>query len=202
MQEAIPIPPAIAPFEDADLVRAIAQSSDSAEAAPSAETRHSAEAELCRRFAPRIRLYGLRHLRDAGSADDLVQHVLSIVLQHLRAARLKDADKLSSYILGTCRMTMLDWRRTNSRRDVLKLQFAAEQPSFLNPVSTEALDRRALAGCLQSLKDRERTAIIMTFYDEHTSAQVARALNTTENNVRVIRHRALAQLRSCLGVAA
>ena len=35
-----------------------------------------AEAEVCRRMAPRIRLYGLRHLRSAAAADDLVQQVL------------------------------------------------------------------------------------------------------------------------------
>ena len=31
----------------------------------------SAEAEFCRRFAPRIRLYGLRHLRNEAAAADL-----------------------------------------------------------------------------------------------------------------------------------
>jgi len=31
-----------------------------------------AEGELFRRFAPRVRLYGLRHLRDPAEADDLV----------------------------------------------------------------------------------------------------------------------------------
>jgi len=31
------------------------------------------EAELCRRFARRVRLYGLPHLRDAHAAEDLVQ---------------------------------------------------------------------------------------------------------------------------------
>ena len=30
-----------------------------------------AEAELIRRMAPRVRLYGLRHLRDEEAADDL-----------------------------------------------------------------------------------------------------------------------------------
>jgi len=38
-----------------------------------------AEAEVCRRMGPRIRLYGLRHLRSPSAADDLVQ------LRHRRA---------------------------------------------------------------------------------------------------------------------
>jgi RNA polymerase sigma-70 factor (ECF subfamily) len=35
-----------------------------------------AEAALFRRLAPRVRLYGLRHLRDPAAADDLVQDVM------------------------------------------------------------------------------------------------------------------------------
>jgi len=31
------------------------------------------ERELCVQYAPRIRAFGLRHLRDASDADDLVQ---------------------------------------------------------------------------------------------------------------------------------
>ncbi len=46
--------------KDADLVLRIGSGSDL-----------EAEAELFRRMAPRIRLYGLRHLRDAHAAEDL-----------------------------------------------------------------------------------------------------------------------------------
>jgi RNA polymerase sigma-70 factor, ECF subfamily len=48
-----------------------------------------AEAELFRRMAPRIRLYGLRHLRDEHAADDLTQQVLITTLEALRAGRLR-----------------------------------------------------------------------------------------------------------------
>jgi DNA-directed RNA polymerase specialized sigma24 family protein len=41
----------------------------------------------------------------------------------------------------------------------------------------------------------------MTFYDEQTSADVSRLLGVSDANVRVIRHRAIHQLRECMGVA-
>ena len=40
----------------------------------------------------------------------------------------------------------------------------------------------------------------MTFYDEHTAAEAAAFLGISEGNVRVIRHRAIQQLRACMGV--
>ena len=41
----------------------------------------------------------------------------------------------------------------------------------------------------------------MSFYDEETGADVAGFLGISEANVRVIRHRAIRQLRECMGVA-
>jgi DNA-directed RNA polymerase specialized sigma24 family protein len=41
----------------------------------------------------------------------------------------------------------------------------------------------------------------MTFYDERTAAETAGFLGISEANVRVIRHRALRQLRACMGAA-
>ena len=82
---------------DSDLVHRIALGHDT-----------EAEAELVRRMAPRIRLYGLRHLRNPDAADDLVQQVLIVALEALRAGRLRESDKLASFVLGTCRMAVLD----------------------------------------------------------------------------------------------
>src|SRR5262250_731296 len=88
-----------------------------------------AEAELFGRMAPRIRLYGLRHLRDASAADDLTQQVILTALEALRAGRLREPAKLASFILGICRMTVLDGRRGVWRREHLLGKFEADLPA-------------------------------------------------------------------------
>jgi RNA polymerase sigma-70 factor (ECF subfamily) len=160
-----------------------------------------AEAELFRRMAPRIRLYGLRHLRDEHAADDLVQQVLIIALEALRAGRLHDPERLASFVLGTCRMTVLDLRRNSQRKERLLEQFGGDMLAP-PPASTPDLDKDVLRSCVQGLKERERTVVVMSFYDEETGADVARFLGVSEANVRVLRHRAIHQLRKCMGVAA
>src|ERR1041385_799848 len=87
-----------------------------------------AEAELFRRMAPRLRLYGLRHLRDEQSAQDLTQQVLITTLEALRAGRLREPEKLASFVLGACRMTVLDLRRGAQRKARLLEQFGADLP--------------------------------------------------------------------------
>lgn len=160
-----------------------------------------AEAELFRRMAPRIRLYGLRHLRDAAAAEDLTQEVLITTLEALRASRLREPEKLASFVLGTCRMTVLDLRRGSQRKERLLQQFG---PDLQAPVQTPMLhlDHEQLTRCVQNLKERERTVVVMTFYDERTGHDVAGFLGLSEANVRVIRHRAIHQLRECMGAAA
>jgi RNA polymerase sigma-70 factor, ECF subfamily len=157
---------------------------------------HEAEAELFRRMAPRIRLYGLRHLRDAYASDDLTQQVLISTLEALRAGRLREPEKLTSFILGTCRMMVLDLRRGTQRKERLLEQFGADLKPVRSPIPR--LDHDKLERCVQNLKERERTVIVMTFYDEQTGADVGSLLGISEANVRVIRHRAIHQLRECM----
>jgi RNA polymerase sigma-70 factor, ECF subfamily len=173
---------------DADLARRIAEGD------------REAEAEMCRRMGPRIRLYGLRHLRSAAAADDLVQQVLLKILEALRTARLREAERLVQFVLGTCRMTVLDLRRNSRRREELLARFGGDLVP--DPPPMPSLDDSQLVRCVQALKERERSVVVMTFYDEQTAAETAGFLGISEANVRVIRHRAIQQLRTCMGATA
>jgi RNA polymerase sigma-70 factor (ECF subfamily) len=169
-----------------------------AELAPRvAEGDREAEAEMCRRMGPRIRLYGLRHLRSPSAADDLVQQVLLKVLEAVRATRVREPEKIAHFVLGTCRMTVLDLRRSSQRQAELLTMFG--DTLVPDPPPMPRLDDRQLAGCVQALKERERSVVVMTFYDEQTAAETAGVLGISEANVRVIRHRAIQQLRACMG---
>lgn len=163
-------------------------------------TDRDAEAELFRRMAPRVRLYGLRHLRAHHAADDLAQQVLLTVLLALREGRLREPEKLASFVLGTARMTVLDLRRGAQRKQQLLEKFGHIFDISVE-LSTLPLDAGQLTRCMQTLKERERVVVIMSFYDEKTGADVAGSLGVSEANVRVLRHRAIHQLRDCMGVA-
>lgn len=181
----------VANLEDGALARRIGGVTPATDAA--------AEAELCRRFAPRIRLYGLRHLRDDAASADLVQDVLLLVLNKLRANAVREPDRIASFIFGTCRQVVADSRRTGHRRERLLDTFADSLPAAVEEDDDEGLDARQLAECLGRLPARERTVLVMSFYDDRAAAEVADALGTTAGNVRVIRHRGIERLRTCLG---
>ena len=61
-----------------------------------------------------------------------------------------------------------------------------------------SIDGHRLRRCVEALKERERSVVVLTFYDEQTSREAAHALGLSEANVRVIRHRALKLLHACM----
>jgi len=178
--------------DDAALVRAIGA------AAPGPDGR--AEAELYRRLAPRVRLYGLRHLRDPHAAADLAQQVLLMTIEKLRAGTLREPEKLASFVFGMCRLVVLDLRRGTVRRDAL-LRTYGDLEQVTEPAALKELDERKLARCMERLAERARSVLVLSFFADKSAAEVGRELGLTAENARVIRHRALVSLRECMGGA-
>lgn len=154
------------------------------------------EAELCRRFAPRVRLYGMRHLRSAAPADDLVQRVLMIAIEKLRADLVREPDRIGSFLLGTARTLVRDQQRSDRLVPVETVPDAAVAGHAPDPAL-----RNALAGCVERLGERERAIVVLSLFQEQDAAEIGAVLGMQAGHVRVTRHRALAQLRSCLGRA-
>jgi RNA polymerase sigma-70 factor, ECF subfamily len=172
--------------EDAALARRIAAGRD-----------QEAEAALCRRLIPRVRAYGLRHLRDEAAASDLAQHVSVLVLEALRDGRVREHERLAAFVMGACRNTVIEWRKVERRRSDILAAFGSSFAATVEPEPV-ALDRERLAQCLDELGPRERTIVALTFYAEQAPADIARDLATSIGNVRVIRHRAIAHLHECI----
>jgi RNA polymerase sigma-70 factor, ECF subfamily len=162
----------------------------------------SAEQALCRRFAPRIRLYGLRHLRDEDRARDLVQTVLLGVIEACRAGRVEEADKIDRYVLGTCRNAAGRMREADARLQPLgegEVAGADLAGGAVIAVSddVEPIDRRMLVRCLSMLETRASRILMLSFQEDRTADEIAAMLAMAPGNVRVVRHRALAALRRC-----
>jgi RNA polymerase sigma-70 factor, ECF subfamily len=157
----------------------------------------AAEAELYRRFAPRVRLYGLRHLRSGEGAADLAQQVMLTVIEQLRAGNIRQPEKIASFVLGTARLIATNLRRGEARKEELLRRFKDDVP-FSTASLVPRLDEEKVAQCLEALCERERLILLMTFFEEASAERVGAALGLSAGNVRVVRHRGLEHLRSCL----
>lgn len=156
-----------------------------------------AEAALYRLLAPRVRRFGRRHLRDDHAADDLMQHVMALTLEKLRAGALREPGRVLSFALGASRMTVTELLRGQRRRDELLQRHADALPPAEITIAPR-LDHERVAGCLEKLPERERAVLVLSFYDEQPAEAVGRSLGLSAGNVRVIRHRGIDKLRRCV----
>jgi RNA polymerase sigma-70 factor (ECF subfamily) len=160
-------------------------------------TTDAEEAELYCRYAPRVRLYGRRHLQNDAAADDLAQDVLLLTIERLHAGDVRQPEQIGSFILGTSRMMAQSARRVTRRREALAARFM-EPALETAPQVVAALDAPRVAACLRALAERDRLVVLLTFYADREAPRIAEDLGVSPGAVRAIRHRAMARLRDCV----
>jgi RNA polymerase sigma-70 factor (ECF subfamily) len=159
--------------------------------------RRTAERELCELLAPRIRLYGLRHLRDEAAAADLVQDALVVLVEAVRAGRIDQPEHVDRFVLGTCRNLVSRSRRKERRAQAFMEGVLPLSAAELPPAYTR-LDATRVSLCLGQLGVREQRVVLLTFQEERSADEIAGELATSPGNVRVLRHRAMAALQRCV----
>ena len=180
---------AVEAVENSELVRQVA-----ARLAGAANA--NAEAELCRRFFSRAQLYGLKHLKHPEQARDLAQAVMVAVLLAARENKIADPYHLERFVLGTCRNVASRMRETDARAQPTE---SSELERLVGAApELEVIEQSALYGCLRRLDARGRQVVYLSFHEQQSADEIARELETSPGNVRVLRHRAVAQLRECL----
>jgi RNA polymerase sigma-70 factor (ECF subfamily) len=123
-----------------------------------------------------------------------MQQVMTLTIERRRSGGLREPQRVLSFVLGTCRLMVMDQRRIARRRADLLERFADELP-MADLHLAPRLDQQRVADCLERLPERERTVLVMSFYDDQSSETVGAQLGLSAGNVRVIRHRGVETLR-------
>ena len=116
-----------------------------------------------------------------------------MTLERLRAGKLREPERLASFVLGTCRMVCMDQRRGAARREGLLEEWVIPEEA-VEDAEPRVFERERLATCLEALSERERSVVIGSFFEEQSISE----LGLSAGNLRVIRHRALGKLRACM----
>ena len=160
----------------------------------------ASETALCRAFAPAVRTFARRRLRANDRVEEFTQDVLLLFIEALRARSIEEPARVGGFVLGICRKLSHDQAKARERRAALWDIFGND----VMAAETEAGERAVyelihLEDCVSQLSKRAHDVARLTYLEPVPSAEVASALNTTEGNVRVMRHRVLGSLRECMG---
>jgi RNA polymerase sigma-70 factor (ECF subfamily) len=176
-------------LSDGELARRIASAGDS--------VARDEEAELCRRFGRRLVYFGRRRVGSEDRARDLAQDTLLLTLEKLRSGKVREPGKIGAFILGVAR-TLSSTQGTREARsrplDEVTGELVHRSVAPPDPIASSRV-----APCVEALPETHRAVILLSFYGEQTSVEVAASLGLTPSHVRVLRHRGVTRLRDCLG---
>lgn len=157
----------------------------------------AAETALCARYLPAVRTFARRRLRDSDA--EFVQDVLLLFIEAVRRGAVDDPARVGGFILGICRNLSLDRARQRERRTALWEQYGPEVAVATSDEPTFAsYETMHLEDCVSQLSLRAREVLRLSFAEERSHEEVAKELDITTANARVLRHRTLHALRDCM----
>jgi RNA polymerase sigma-70 factor (ECF subfamily) len=133
---------------------------------------------------------------DRNAAEDLVQEAFIRLARS--AHRIRDASKAAPYL----RSIVLNLARDDNRRGLVSLRHHLPQDD--RRASTEDVieleeDKQAVIDALRELPHRQRTALVLRYYEELGIDDIAAAMGISRNSVKTHLQRGLAALEETLG---
>jgi RNA polymerase sigma-70 factor (ECF subfamily) len=166
------------------------------------EKRDSAsEDELARLFYPHLLAMAASRLGDRETAREIAQDAFLAVLSALREGRLREPEKLPSFVVGTGRNLINSCLRSKARRpEPLSLGFEdASVPSPCPGGRESPLERDEktdfVLSALQELKPVDRKILFLTLAEGLNPREIALEMGLKSETIRLRKSRALKRLR-------
>jgi len=156
-------------------------------------------ANLVREHSALLYRVALSIVRNPAEAEDVVQDVFLRVLQNQR--QLSGIAEVRAWLIRIAWNLSLD-RRRRIRPDQMEDEFAAALISATLPADQHLAEARRMSQVLttiERLPEKERQTLLLTAFDELSTAEIASILGKSESGVRALLFRARTRLRERLG---
>ncbi|NOZ48442.1 MAG: sigma-70 family RNA polymerase sigma factor [Chloroflexi bacterium] len=150
-------------------------------------------------YAPKIYAYIYRHVGSPQRAEDITSVTFLKMLEALDRGRFA-RDSLQSWLYRIAYNAIVDDARRRKRRPISTLHEGISMPPDTLPehIVGRRVEREQLLQAVQQLSADQRHVIILRFGDGLTAPEVGQILGKTEEAVRALQRRGLANLRKIL----
>ena len=151
-------------------------------------------------FSQKIYRFFVFRVKTVEEAEDLTQTVFLKMIRSLSRYQKKTGASFSAWLFQIARFTLVDHYRTKHEIVPLEAVENSANPRLQTDPSTVSLDTRAEAARLlvKRLPEVQQTVLHLSFVEEMSPREIARAMNVSVISVRVWKHRALKRLNQLL----
>lgn len=151
--------------------------------------------ELYRRYRARAYGYLNKRISDPGVADELFQQVF---LKLHRSRSQYEAGRLfSAWFFTICRSVLIDHFRRRGKSGVHEV--LSEKHSLSSDSVVDSTRELIPEGILASLSEKQREAVRLRYEQELAFGEIAKTMNTTQENVRQLISRGIRKLKKVMG---
>lgn len=158
----------------------------------------NAFARLYDAHVPRVYRHIYYQVGNKQDAEDLTQQVFLKAWRAIKSYRVGRTPFIA-WLLAVANNTVISHRRRSRDESRIDIDPVA-RGRWADPEATTLahLDRETVRRTILRLKPDQRQVVLMRFMEHFDYAEIAAALGKSEGNVRVIQHRALAEMRRLL----
>jgi RNA polymerase sigma-70 factor (ECF subfamily) len=152
---------------------------------------------LMRRYRRLVYHVAYGYTGERESALDVVQETFLKV--HTRRGSFRGDGSLKNWIVRIAANEAMNWKRSSSRLATSGLDEAViPRTDERDLAGRTAGDHRALTRSLAALGPRHRLAIVLRYFGERSTREIAAALECSEGTARNVLFRGLAKLRTMM----
>ncbi len=154
-------------------------------------------------YFPRVFAYIYARVHNVHVTEDLVADVFERAF--VKADTLRNADAFSTWLFTIARNIIISSGRKRSRETIVDPDVLKEIAPSSASVEGEVINReevRAIAMLLREFPQREQDIVALKFDAELPNAQIAKIMDVSEVNIRVILFRTLRKLRELMSAHA
>lgn len=154
----------------------------------------SAEEAFARYFSRRVYALAWARLRNEELARELTQDILIAVIVALRAGRLREAGKLTGFVLATARNQIANHFREESRKPVMEEATEALPAPKVEDRMEAAQRRLQLHKALERLDPQDREILRLNLVEQIRPEEIGSRTGLSAESVRQRKSRALRKL--------
>jgi len=172
--------------DDLDLLRQYAQTGSDV-----------AFAQLVSRHSDMVYACAVRQLGGHAGAEEVTQAVFILLMR--KAGRISDGTVVAAWLYKATRYTVLNLRKLESRRQRHERRAGEMAMHRTHGISPWADVAPLLDEAINTLKPKDRSAVVLRFLERRSFAEVGAALGVNENAAQMRVQRALSKLRDFFG---